>query len=131
MSQDSVIDIKEDWSIFEMMEGKNPSDIGLITLPGLQARIKSLLKKEYDSFQNDWNEETPLIVEDRILFFSGCQRGDCKANKYVVILDVVDNNINIINFKYGSVKSWEERSIIGLSSSLLEHFEKVRVEQGL
>lgn len=123
--------VNESWAAFEKEVGKKPSEIGLMKSPELQERIKNLLKEDYERFQKDWNEETPLVVEDRIIFFTGCKSGDCKANKYAVYLDVNDNNINIVNFTFGRAKSYSERYIIGLPAGLLKEYEAIREIQGL
>jgi hypothetical protein len=123
--------INEEWVTFENAAGKKPAEIGLMKSSSLQSRIKAMLKEEYEDFKNDWKEESPIMIEDRIILATGCQTGDCKANKYLLFLDVTDNNINIINFKYGRVRSWEERAIIGLPTKLLEQYESIRAEQGL
>src|SRR5690606_36201116 len=125
------IELTEDWTVYEKMEGKLPEEAGLTKNQELQQRIKKMLGKDYSKFVSDWNTETPIVVEDRIIYISGCQKSDCKANRYLLFLDVIDNNINIINFSYGRVRSWEERSVIGLPSGHLKKYEEVREEQGL
>ena len=119
-----------EWKKFENAIGKKPAEVGLLSA-SLKERLKNLLKEEYPVFEKDWNEESVIAVTDRIIFTYGCQAGDCPANKYILILDVADNNINVINFKYGRVRSWEERAIIGLPDKLLEKYESIRKEQGL
>lgn len=119
-----------EWKQFEITSGKKPAEVGLMTT-SLKKRLKNLLKHEYPSFEKDWNEETTIEISDNILFTSGCQAGDCFANKYILILDIADNNINVINFKYGSVRSWKERAVIGLPEKLLNLLEKIRKDQGL
>lgn len=119
-----------EWKNFESAVGKKPAEVGLLSA-SLKTRLKNLLKEEYAVFEKDWNEESVIDVTDRIIFTSGCQAGDCPANKYILILDVADNNINVINFKYGQVRSWEERAVIGLPDKLLEKYESIRKEQGL
>lgn len=123
--------VNESWAAIEKEVGKKPSEIGLMKSPELQERIKNMLKEDYERFQKDWNEETPLVVEDRIIFFTGCKSEDCKANKYAVYLDVNDNNINIVNFTFGRAKSYSERYIIGLPAELLKEYEAIRGIQGL
>ncbi|MBK8620404.1 MAG: hypothetical protein IPN79_01250 [Saprospiraceae bacterium] len=123
--------VNETWATFEKEAGKKPSDVGLMKSAELQERIKSLLKDDYQRFQKDWNQETPLVIEDRIIFFTGCKADDCKANKYAIYLDVNDNNINIVNFTYGRAKSYAERYIIGLPAGLLKEYEAIRAFQGL
>ena len=129
--QDTTINELVDWKSFETSENKKPSEVSLMEANGLKSRIKAMLKDNYAEFQNDWNEETPIMIQDKILFTTGCQKGDCKANKYILILDLMDNNINIVNFKYGRVRSWEERAVIGLPDRLLQQFELIRKDQGL
>jgi hypothetical protein len=119
-----------EWKQFESETGKKPAEVGLMT-PSLKSRLKNLLKDEYPAFEKDWNNESAIEISDRILFTSGCQAGDCAANKYILILDIGDNNINVINFKYGRVRSWEERAVIGLPEKLLNLFENIRKDQGL
>lgn len=121
----------QDWSSFAEKVGMLPTEAGLMQVPELQKRISDLLKDDYPAFKKDWNVETPLEMEDRILFTTGCQQNDCKANRYLLYLDLTDNNINIFNFSYGRARSWEEKAIIGLPSGFLKKFEEIRQEQGL
>ncbi len=129
--QDTDLEKMVSWTAFENAENNKPSDVSLMEANDLQSRIKAMLKDNYAEFQSDWKEETPIVIQDKILFTTGCQSGDCKANKYVLIVDFTDNNINIVNFKYGKVRSWEERAVIGLPDKLLQQFESIRKDQGL
>ena len=121
----------QDWSSFDQKVGQLPSEAGFMQVPELQKRISALLKEDYERFKKDWNTETPLEMEDRILFTTGCQHSDCKANRYLLFFDLTDNNINIINFSFGRVRTWEEKAVIGLPSGYLKRFEEIREEQGL
>ena len=49
----------------------------------------------------------------------------------IVLLDLVDNNINVINFKNKKSRSFEEGAIIGMTTKIGEYFDKIRLEQGL
>ncbi|MBK6565968.1 MAG: hypothetical protein IPN49_16145 [Saprospiraceae bacterium] len=131
VDQNTPQETNSDWTVYEGAENKKPAEVSLFEAKGLQTRLKSMLKDEYTTFQKDWKVESPIIIQDKILFTAGCQSGDCKANKYILIIDFMDNNINIINFKYGRVRSWEERAVIGLPDKLLAQFESIRKDQGL
>lgn len=123
--------VNEEWAKFETAVGQLPSVVGLFDSADLNARLKQLMGEEYEILKRDWNEETPIFIEDRILFATGCKKDFCANNLYLLYLDILDNNINVVNFKDQITRSYEERAIIGLPAQLLEKFETIRKSQGL
>lgn len=113
------------------LAGKKPTEVNLFEKYQLYSRLEKLLGNEYSTFKKDWNEETPIVAEGEFIYFSGCKAKACKENRYVILIDLTYNNINVVNFKNTRHRSFEESSIIGLSYKMEEYIEKIRKEQGL
>jgi hypothetical protein len=110
--------------------GKMPKDVKLFERYSLYPRLEKVLGDDFADFKSDWNEESPIKIDGEIIYFSGCKAGGCKENKYFITIDLVENNINVINFKNQRARSYEEGSIIGLPTKIADEFEKIRKEQG-
>jgi hypothetical protein len=113
------------------LAGKKPAEVNLFEKYQLYPRLEKLLGIEYSTFKNDWNEETPIVAEGEFIYFSGCKAKACTENRYVLLIDLTYNNINVVNFKNTRQRSFEESSIIGLSLKMEEFIEMIRKEQGL
>jgi len=111
--------------------GKKPKDVQLFEKFSLNERLEKLLGSEFTIFRSEWNEETPIESDGEFAYFTGCKAGACAENKYFILLDLVDNNINVINFKNKKSRSFEEGAIIGMTTKIGEYFDKIRLEQGL
>ncbi len=124
--------IKSELKALEKQVGKLPSEAGLFTNFGLAERIEKVMGKDYQDFKETWVKETPIKKDGEILYTSGCQIDVCKANRYILIIDMLQNGINIYNFKHDKGRSYEEdNTIIGMPFKLQDDFEKIRIEQGL
>lgn len=115
----------------ESYVGKKPSEVQLFDNADLTQRIEKLLGADYADFKADWNEESPIMKDGEILYFIGCKSGACAENKYFIMLDLVDPNINIINMRNGRPRSYEEGAVIGMPDTVAEAFDKTRQSQGL
>lgn len=104
--------------------GKKPSEVDLFNQYNLNKRIENTLKSDYETFKANWNEETAIMKDGEILYFIGCKTGDCASNKYFVMLDMLDTNINIIFIRGGLPKSFEESAIIGMPENVANAFQK-------
>ena len=104
--------------------GKKPSEVDLFNQYDLNKRIENMLESDYETFKANWNEETPIMKDGEILYFIGCKTGDCASNKYFVMLDMLDTNINIIFIRGGLPKSYEESAIIGMPETVANAFQK-------
>ncbi len=113
------------------LAGKTPAEVNLFEKYQLYPRLEKLMGTEFASFKNDWGEETPIEAEGEFVYFSGCKANACKENRYVILIDLSYNNINVVNFKNTRSRSFEESSIIGLSYKMEEYIEKIRKDQGL
>jgi len=110
--------------------GKLPKEVDLFTKYSLDGRIEKIMGSDFAEFKKDWNEETPLKKDGEVIYTTGCRAGDCKANKYFLVLDVLQNGINVFNFKGSKAKTYEEdHIIIGLPSQAQADFEKLINEQ--
>ncbi len=105
--------------------GKKPSEVNLFSKYNLENRIEKMLQGEYQNFKESLTDET-VIMEDGggILYFIVCKASSCPANKYFVMLDTVDPNINVISIRGGNPKSYEEYAIIGMSDKIAKDFDR-------
>jgi hypothetical protein len=110
---------------------KKATDVKLFEQFNLNQRIEKLLGTDFTEFKADWNEENLISQDGEILYFSGCRKGACADNKYFVLLDMMENNINIINIRNGRPKSFEEGAVIGMTDKVAEEFERIRNATGL
>ncbi|HMR87654.1 MAG TPA: hypothetical protein PKD51_05850 [Saprospiraceae bacterium] len=110
--------------------GKLPKEVDLFTKYSLDARIEKIMGTDYAEFKQDWNEETPLKKDGEVMYTTGCKAGDCKANRYLLVLDLLQNGVNVYNFRQTKNKTYEEDNIIiGLPSQAQADFEKILNEQ--
>lgn len=134
--QTQVAAVKDSVAVIDLTDaaqflGKKPSEVGLFDQYNLKQRFKKLLGSEYETFIKDWNTESVIKKDEEILYFSACRANACDQNKYLVILDMADNNINIINIQNGRPRSFENKQIIGMSGNLLAEFERIKDSKGL
>lgn len=111
--------------------GKKATDVKLFDQFNLNQRIEKVLGTDFAEFKADWNEENVISQDGEILYFSGCRKGACADNKYFVLLDMMENNINIINIRNGRPKSFEEGAVIGMTDKVADEFERIRNAPGL
>ncbi|HRO09232.1 MAG TPA: hypothetical protein PK611_08490 [Saprospiraceae bacterium] len=111
--------------------GKKPSEVELFKKYNLENRLKALLKTDYDTFKEGWNEETPIMKAGEILYFTACKTGSCGTNKYFVMLDMTEPNVNVTFTRGGRAKSYEESAIIGMPDQIADYFEKILGSPGL
>lgn len=106
---------------YKTLNGQYPSDTHLFKEPYLQNRLINLLGKDQNDFFQFWEVETPVIIEDNILFTTGCQQHNCNANQFILIIDLAKDNINI--FRVGMImQEYEEKGTIKLPPKIEEEF---------
>ncbi|MBK8516313.1 MAG: hypothetical protein IPL55_08495 [Saprospiraceae bacterium] len=96
---------------------------------GIQSRLKKMLGKDFKNFEEGWGEESPLKKELELLYATSCKKDNCSSLKILLIIDILTNNLNVYIFQYGTIKTYEEYTIIGLTDSLGTIFEKMRDAQ--
>ncbi len=111
--------------------GKKASEVQLFEKFNLNNRIEKLLGAEYAEFKADWNEENNISQDGEILYLTGCRKGACNENKYFLLLDMMESNINIINIRNGRPRSFEEGAVIGMTDKVASEFEQIRNADGL
>lgn len=121
----------EDLQYVEQYLNQMPKEAKLFEQKDLTARLKSLLKTDFDAFMADWQNESKLKKDGEIIYAIGCKSDDCFSSRYVLIFDLLDNNINIYHYNFKKTKTYEEKSIIGMSSILSDDFAKISQEQGI
>lgn len=111
--------------------GKKPTEIKLFDQLNLGQRLEKLLGNEFSDFKADWNDDNFIAQDGEILYFTGCRKGACADNKYFILLDIMENNINVINIRNGRPRSFEEGAVIGMTDKVAAEFERVRNSAGL
>lgn len=110
--------------------GKMPKEIDLFTKYSLDGRIEKIMGSDFAEFKKDWNEETPLKKDGEVMYTTGCRANDCKSNRYLLVLDLLQNGVNVYNFRQAKTKTYEEdHIIIGLPNQVQADFEKILNEQ--
>ncbi len=121
---------KKELKNIEAAQGKTPTETKLFDTYALMPRFEKLLGKEFDTFKADWNTESPVEYDGEVVYFYGCKKDNCKENRYLILIDVTLNTINIYNFKGGSVRAYEEdKNVIGLNDKVADYFDKINKEQ--
>lgn len=121
---------KKELKNIEAAQGKTPTEAKLFDTYALMPRFEKLLGKEFDTFKADWNTESPVEYDGEVVYFYGCKKDNCIENRYLILIDVTLNTINIYNFKGGSVRAYEEdKNVIGLNDKVADYFDKINKEQ--
>lgn len=107
------------------LKGKYPMEVKLLDNPLVKSRLEKLLKDDYANFRKFWMVETPILIEENILYATGCEQHNCAANQYVLEIDLSQNNINVYHFG-ADVKSYVEKGTIQLPKGLSEEFEVLK-----
>lgn len=118
-----------DFSYVASFVGQGAKQSGLLDIPVFKKRLVDLLQSEYNDMVAEWNDDITIQKEEEFYYFSGCDIDDCKKDYYFIVLDNTDNNINIHNFQYSRVKSYEEGAIIGFTEKISTQFDKIRQSQ--
>ncbi len=122
--------VKMDLNDLEKHIGKLPKEVDMFKQFGLDARIEKIMGTDYPDFKSYWNVETPLKKDGEIIYTTGCRETDCKSNRYLLVLDLIQNGINVYNFRGAQTKTYEEdHIIIGLPNMVQADFEKILNEQ--
>lgn len=115
----------EELTSLNELKGKYPMEVQLLDNPLIKSRLEKLLGDEYSNFRKFWMVETPILIEDNILYSTGCEQHNCAANQYVLEIDLSQNNINVYHFG-ADVKSYVEKGTIQLPKGLSEEFEVLK-----
>lgn len=116
-----------DFTDLEQYVGKKPTEVDLFSQYNLKERmIKLIGENGFNEMMTDWSLESPIKEDDRIVYFTGCNATNCPANRYFIMLDIADPNINIVNYRFKSSRSYEESSVIGMTDKLANAFEQFR-----
>lgn len=120
---DHALETIEESSFKEYYEYANayPMDVNLFEDAFLNERISNLMGKDYEDFKMYWETETPIIIEEGILFTTGCEQHNCFGNQFVLILDLENDNVNV--FRLGQFpEAYEEKGTIKLPKKINSEF---------
>jgi hypothetical protein len=125
LSADTIVDGNK-WS---GTAGKKLSEVEFLTNPVIKKRLMALMGQEFDLMVQDWTQEEGIIVSENILMASGCSKSNCAGNHYIVLYDMIYNNLNVINFKQNRIRSYEENGVIGMPAKVQEAFDGIYASQ--
>lgn len=112
-------------STLKKSAGKYPYEIKLMENAELKARLSKLLGGDWADMKANWNVETPMEIEGRILMASACQAHNCAANNYVMFVDLDNDNINVFHIEENKgTKTYFERGKIALPKKFEEEVAK-------
>jgi len=121
---------KKELKNIEAAHGKSPSEVKFFDTYALMPRFEKMLGKEFDAFKTDWNTGSTVEYDGEVVYFYGCKKDKCKENRYLILIDVTLNTINIYNFKGSNVRTYEEdKNVIGMNDKVADYFEKINREQ--
>lgn len=107
--------------------GKLPQETGVFETYLTAQRMQALLGVEYPDFEKDRTEESPMQKDGELVYFTVCRKNACAENTYLLILDLLNNQINVMNFKGRIVRTYEEGGvIIGLTDKLAGEVQRLR-----
>src|SRR5690554_6459629 len=72
-----------------------PAEVGLFQDVQLTSRLANLLGSDFSDFQKLWEVETPILIEDNVLYTTGCEQHNCFANQFILIIDLEKDNLNV------------------------------------
>lgn len=98
-----------------------PAEVGLFQDVQLTSRLANLLGSDFNDFQKLWEVETPILIEENILFTTGCEQHNCFANQFILIIDLKNDNINVYRLGLTSA-DYEEKGTIRLPKGIEAEF---------
>ena len=106
------------------MKGKYPVNVKLLEMPELSARLKKLLGGEFAKMKKYWNVESPIEIEDDILMTTGCEAHNCGANRYDLVVDLKNDNINVFHEEDSGTKHFFENGEIKLPKKFADEITR-------
>lgn len=106
--------------------GKTASEAKMWSKPVLVQRLQSMMGSEYGQMRRLWNIETPIRKFGDFLMMSGCEKENCSANRYVIVIDMADGIVNVIRIKLGETKLWKENEEIELPPPFADEFAEMK-----
>lgn len=112
-------------------KGNYPSAFGMLQNEELKSRLSELMKKESDELFEFWNVETPLEVENNIVYTSGCQQHNCPLHHYVLVVNLALNSINVYAFENNQLKLYTEKGVLELPEKFAKSIEIQKSNAGV
>lgn len=121
--QETEIQTEEAEGVKTLIKFKDeyPAEVGLFQNPQLTKRLAALLGNDYKMFTKLWEVETPILIEDNVLYTTGCEQHNCFANQFVLLIDLKNDNINVHRLGM-EIKKYEEKGIIKLPPGIDAEF---------
>lgn len=126
-----IVDNQEENEIYKLdidrlskYKDKYPAEVDLFKEENLHMRLAGLLENDYEDLQKYWNVETPILIEDNILYTTGCEQHNCPANQFILIIDLRNDNINVYRLGEKTIE-YEEKGTIKLPEEIEKEFELI------
>lgn len=114
-------DKQEGFEHFIAFKNGYPAEVGLFQDVQLTSRLANLLGSDFSDFQKLWEVETPILIEDNVLYTTGCEQHNCFANQFILIIDLKNDNINVYRLGLTSA-DYEEKGTIRLPKGIEAEF---------
>lgn len=89
---------------------KYPFDVHLFEDSLFITRLQKLIGKSNLSYLTEnWQVETPIVVEGRRFVVSGCKAHECADTNFIIALDLEMNNLSAGIRKEGSTNTFTEK----------------------
>ncbi|WP_154662288.1 hypothetical protein ACF3NR_09665 [Vaginella massiliensis] len=121
-SMDVTTDVTENsaatQNVITQNEGKYPREVELFGDNEIANRIKKLVGAEFEEISKNFQVETPIVSENNVYKFSGCQQHSCPSFHTTVVYDANNDNLNVMVDKDGKVQNFNEKGEITLTETL-------------
>ena len=115
---------KLDVEKFSKYKNNYPAEVDFFQDENLSMRLAELLQDDYEDMKKYWNVETPIVIEDNILYTTGCEQHNCPANQFILIIDLEKDNINVFRLGETSME-YEEKGTIRLPNEIEKEFQMI------
>ena len=114
------------------LEGKRMREIQIWDAEDMKVRLGKLLGDDFEAFKQEWVIESPITVDGDVLMMAGCDwHNNCDQNQYVMFVDTVNDNINVLHFKDGKEKAYREKGDIALPEKFAEGLTGIKAKCGV
>ncbi len=105
---------KQGLFFLEDLKGKYPSEEKIFNNKTLSKRLKNIRRLNYDLLVQNWNNETPISIENHIVHSSGCKAKNCVESAFELFIDLKNDNINVYHFANNTLRVYTEKGFIDL-----------------
>jgi hypothetical protein len=94
--------------------GKTASEMKLWQNKIVVRGLEEMMGSDFATMRKFWNTETPLKKFGDIMMLTGCEKGNCGDNRYVIFLSTSEGLLKVVHIGKNNVKEWSTRRDIYL-----------------